>query len=102
MTDQDDRDVASVVTKDKEKEAKGVDSVTDYVEDREDNVLGSALNSLAQTKDSTSSSDVQISQADLLLVVGELEVTKEKAESMLRRHGGSSATVLRLFISGQI
>lgn len=87
--------------KEQEKEAKGVDSVTDYVEEREDSKLQEGLSSLAASNQNVASiAAVQISQADIQLVCEELELSREMADALLRKNGGVVKDALLSYVRG--
>ena len=84
------------------KEAQGVNSVTDYVEDKEVVDASKAQNSVSSlTVASTTAGSPAIirnSQEDIIALVDELEVTKDVADSMLRKNGGSLKRTLQSFV----
>mmetsp|Transcript_25102 Transcript_25102/g.37007 ORF Transcript_25102/g.37007 Transcript_25102/m.37007 type:complete len:91 (+) Transcript_25102:47-319(+) len=82
------------------KQAQNIDSVTDYVEDKDDANLQSGLSSLAAKTAVTSTPDIKISRDDILLIANELEVSKDEAEKMLRKFSGDVKSALSSFISG--
>jgi len=44
---------------------------------------------------------VKLAAEDVALVISELELTKEVAEDLLRKHGGSSEAALRAYAAGK-
>mmetsp|Transcript_15718 Transcript_15718/g.15855 ORF Transcript_15718/g.15855 Transcript_15718/m.15855 type:complete len:94 (-) Transcript_15718:245-526(-) len=89
----------------RQEEAKGVDSVTDYVEEREDVDVGKAtqgLSSLAAANASDASAPtIRISQEDITVLTEEIEVTKDVAERMLQAYGGSLKAALTAYVTGE-
>jgi hypothetical protein len=94
-------------------EAKQIDSVTDYVEDKEDTNLQSGLSSLVAASSLTrshlllfsqsdfffSAPEIKISREDILLISEELEISKEEAEKLLKLNGGVVRNVFSSFVS---
>ena len=92
-------DSKELLNKEQEKAAKGVDSVTDYYEDREG--LDSSkidLSSFTSTKEQTSIVSIIIKDEDVNILVDELEISKGEAESLLRRSEGILEKALNKFI----
>ena len=94
---------------------KQIDSVTDYVEDKEDTNLQSGLSSLVAASAENrfvwhslitshpfslpSTPEIKISRDDIILISNELELGKEEAEKLLRLHGGIVRNVFSAFVS---
>jgi len=89
------------MSKEKEAEARGVDSVTDFHEEKEaDAALAQEnLASLNKAK-GTEETSIVILPDDVALLEAECELTKEAAEALLRRHSGSISAALTAFIKG--
>ena len=86
-------------SKDQEKAAKGVDSVTDYYEDREG--LDSSkidLSKFTTSKEQSAVYSVTIKDSDVNILVEELEISKGEAEYMLRRNEGDLEKAIHSFI----
>eukprot|EP01041_Mallomonas_annulata_P009235 gene9235-19154_t len=109
----------------REQEAKGVDSVTDYVEEKEDVDMSKATQGLsslvaANNPDERfddfhsfakiilliyvpliiSVSAIRISQEDISVLTDELDITKDMAERMLQTHGGNLKAALSAYVNG--
>jgi NACalpha-BTF3-like transcription factor len=80
--------------------AKNIDSVTDYVEEKEDANLASNLTSIVAASRTDDAPLLKISREDIMLVAEELEIGKEEAERVLRNNGGDVKTALINFIDG--
>lgn len=90
-----------MTTKEHEKEAKQVDSVTDFVQEHEDTNLMKGINSLVSNDSGKLSAQIQISQSDIQLMVEELEIPKELCEKLLKGHGGDIRKAMLAYIEGQ-
>eukprot|EP01036_Dinobryon_divergens_P047277 gene47277-63360_t len=88
----------------REQEAKGVDSVTDYVEEKEDVDMSKATQGLsslvAANNPDESVSAIRISQEDISVLTDELDITKDMAERMLQTHGGNLKAALSAYVNG--
>lgn len=99
--EEDETNESTTVSKDADKAAKGVDSVTDYHEDREGvDTSKLDLSSFTVTKEQQTIISVVIKDEDVTVLVNELEITKGEAETMLRRNLGSIEKTLTSFIRG--
>ena len=87
-----------MATKEQDKEAKGVDSVTDFYEEKEIDHSKIDLSNFATEVKETNA--VQISENDVNYLADELEISKEVAISMLRKNGGSVQKSITSFIHG--
>ena len=87
-----------MATKEQDKEAKGVDSVTDFYEEKEIDQSKIDLSNFANEFKETDI--IQISDQDVNSLVEELEISKEIAVTMLRKNGGSIQKSILSFIHG--
>lgn len=81
-------------------EAKKIDSVTDYVEEKEDANLTNGVSAIVTNVRTDEVPLIKISREDIVLVAEELEISKEEAERVLRNSGGNAKTALINFIDG--
>lgn len=92
------------MNKEKEAEARGVDSVTDFHEEKEADASKAQANleSLNKKAAETEAATAVVLQADdIASLEQECDLTKETAESLLRRHGGNLSAALAAFIHGE-
>jgi HYPK UBA domain len=98
---EDEEETTTTNNKELDKAAKGVDSVTDYHEDREGvDTSKIDLSTFAVTKEQSNIMSVVIREEDVATLVNELEITKGEAETMLRRNLGNIEKALMTFIRG--
>ena len=93
------------MSKEKDKERAGVDSVTDYVEETAaDSAMASCslsgLNNVTEAS-SSAASVVTIDSKDVDLIVEECEVTRLQAEALLRRYSGNLLLSLDACVRGE-
>lgn len=84
-----------------EREQASLDRVTDHVEEKEidSNKVQQAMSVLAASgEQSNAQATVQIQKEDVELLQRELDVTKQKAESLLRTAGGSAQEALLAYL----
>eukprot|EP01038_Epipyxis_sp_PR26KG_P005942 gene5942-8190_t len=99
-------DINGTQNKEKLREAKGVDSVTDYVPevettDSEKALAAAAAVDVMNNAKATESAVITILEDDIKLIVDECEVTKEAAEALLRANGGILKSALISFVRGK-
>eukprot|EP01031_Cornospumella_fuschlensis_P039141 gene39141-47620_t len=98
-------DIASGVSAEKRREAKGVDSVTDYVQEKsaaDEGKLQSALGAITSVNDvSSSSTAAVIKEEDVKSLVEDCEISREQAEALLRKHEGNVRAAMTHFATGQ-
>ena len=91
---------------------KGVDKVTDYVEEQEldSSKTAAALSSFTETEEAREKREaeeaherelakVKVKKEDVALIVAELEVDEQQAKRALREAGGDLATALRKLVA---
>lgn len=85
---------------DKEKAAKGIDSVTDQV--KEDEVDDEQAKASLQELQSNIQiqQNIAISTEDISTIADECEISNIAAEQLLRKYGGNIKEALRAFIQG--
>lgn len=90
------------MSKEKDKEKAGVDSVTDYVEETaaDSEAASSSLSGLREAS-SSATSVVTIDSKDVDLIVEECEITRPQAEALLRRHNGNLLQSLEACVRGE-
>ena len=81
-------------------EAKKIDSVTDYVEEKDDANLTSGVSSIVATTRTENTPVIKISREDILLIADELEIGKDEAEKILAKHAGNAKAALASFVDG--
>jgi hypothetical protein len=87
--------------KEKEKAAKGVDSVTDFVKENEvDNAQAEASLKAIQSNMQIQQ-NISIAPEDIARIADECEITNIAAEQLLRKYGGQTKDALRAFIKGE-
>mmetsp|Transcript_32535 Transcript_32535/g.46941 ORF Transcript_32535/g.46941 Transcript_32535/m.46941 type:complete len:116 (+) Transcript_32535:46-393(+) len=93
------------VSKEKLREAKGVDSVTDYVTEKETTVDAAAatvaLGSIDSAMQSKKQSSMKLSEEDIKVVMEECDMPKEAAEALLRGNDGVLKSALMAYVTGQ-
>eukprot|EP01040_Poterioochromonas_malhamensis_P018215 gene18215-21209_t len=76
----------------KARAVKGVNSVTDFVQEKEATDVSKAVSALETLKDVVSNETVEnitLKEEDVKLLVDECEITKEQAENLLRSQKGN-------------
>eukprot|EP01114_Cavostelium_apophysatum_P005045 TRINITY_DN1561_c0_g1_i1.p1 TRINITY_DN1561_c0_g1~~TRINITY_DN1561_c0_g1_i1.p1 ORF type:complete len:115 (-),score=33.64 TRINITY_DN1561_c0_g1_i1:11-355(-) len=97
-------------SRDQKNQSRDLDKVTDFAEDKESidantaqrklrNLLTTEKKDEAQLQRERELASVSIKQEDIDLIVGELEITKQKAEVALREHKGDVVAALRHLIA---
>jgi len=91
------------MNKEKEAEARGVDSVTDFHEEKEADAAKAQENLASLNKSAAENESVAVvlQPDDVAALEQECELSKEAAESLLRRNGGSLPAALAAFIHGE-
>eukprot|EP01036_Dinobryon_divergens_P024182 gene24183-32609_t len=92
------------VSKEKQKEAKGVDSVSDYVDEKETSTDVAAVSMALGNFESSMQKKVQtvnLREEDIKMITDECEISKDAAEALLRNYNGNIEEALRAYISGQ-
>mmetsp|Transcript_11103 Transcript_11103/g.11964 ORF Transcript_11103/g.11964 Transcript_11103/m.11964 type:complete len:123 (-) Transcript_11103:150-518(-) len=87
----------------KARAAKGVNSVTDFVQEKEATDVSKAVSALETLKDVVSNETVEnitLKEEDVKLLVDECEITKEQAENLLRSQKGNLTEALRYYLQG--
>ena len=86
--------------KEKQREAAGVDSVTDYVEEKEASGT-KAQESLSQLSNTVEAQHVLIlTKESVDLLMGECELTRQQAEKLLTKHQNSLNDAITDYIRG--
>jgi len=95
------------LSKEKERESKGVSAVTDFVQENEGDMdkAQAALEAMAISAAAAEAAAAlftgTLAPEDLTLISEECELTKEAAEQLLRKNNGEVEKALRYFINNQ-
>mmetsp|Transcript_18608 Transcript_18608/g.59242 ORF Transcript_18608/g.59242 Transcript_18608/m.59242 type:complete len:97 (+) Transcript_18608:82-372(+) len=89
------------------KEHKQLDSVTDYVQEQEVDTgkMAQAMDALASAgagAASAAGTSVKLSKADVQMIVDELEVSRQTAERVLRKHEGRLEAALHELVHSTV